>query len=123
MNYTKFIGIPFKEKDCFQLVKYIYKETFNKDILNTEIKHNESEKINNLYQDELDNWVKIDNPVEGAIMAIRLDSNYPKLVTHFAYCITENQIIHTTQKTDSCVENIAKYYKLCSGFYVHKDLI
>jgi uncharacterized protein YijF (DUF1287 family) len=95
----------------------------NKDILDTNIKHYESEKINNQYEDESLNWLKVDEAKEGDIVAIRLDSNIPKIVTHFAYCINDKQILHTTEKTNCVVENISKYYKLVAGFYRNKDLI
>ena len=119
-KYIKYIGIPFKKLDCFNLVKLIYKEVYNQSILDTNIMHYESEKINESYLGEVSNWIKIDEPIEGAICAIRLDSNFPKIVTHFAYCINDKQIIHTTKKTDCIVENIAKYYKLIEGFYIKK---
>lgn len=121
-KYIKYIGIPFQQLDCFNLVKLIYKEVYNKDILDTSVKHYESDLINQSYLSEVDKWVKVDEPLEGCIMAIRLDSNYPHLVTHFAYCINDKQIIHTTEKTGCIVENISKYYRLSSGFYRHKDL-
>jgi len=122
-NYIKYIGLNFNDYDCFNLVKLIYKEVHNKDILDTNIKHYESDLINQSYLGEVDNWIEVKEPKEGDIMAIRLDSNYPKLVTHFAYCINDKQILHTTEKTNCVVENISKYYKLVAGFYRHKDLI
>lgn len=122
-RYLKYIGLSFKDYDCFNLVKLIYKEVHNKQILDTNVKHYESDLINQSYLGEVDNWIEVKEPKEGDIMAIRLDSNYPKLVTHFAYCINDKQIIHTTEKTGCIVENISKYYKLVAGFYRHKDLI
>ena len=122
-NYIKYIGLNFNDYDCFNLVKLIYKEVHNKDILDTNIKHYESDLINQSYLGEVDNWIEVKEPKEGDIMAIRLDSNYPKLVTHFAYCINDKQILHTTEKTNCVVENISKYYKLVAGFYRNKDLV
>ena len=122
-NYIKYIGLPFEKYDCFNLVKLIYKEVHNKDILDTNIKHYESEKINNQYEDESLNWLKVDEAKEGDIVAIRLDSNIPKIVTHFGVMINDKQMIHTTEKTNCVVENISKYYKLVAGFYRNKDLV
>ena len=102
-RYIKYIGLPFEQYDCYNLVKLIYKEVHNKDILDTNIKHYESKKINNQYQDESLNWLKVDEAKEGDIVAIRLDSNFPKIVTHFAYCINDKQILHTTEKTNCVV--------------------
>lgn len=121
-SYIKYIGLNFNDYDCFNLVKLIYKEVHNKDILDTNIKHYESDLINQSYLGEVDNWIEVKEPKEGDIMAIRLDSNYPHLVTHFAYCINDKQIIHTTEKTGCIVENISKYYRLSSGFYMYREL-
>lgn len=121
-KYIKYIGIPFHKLDCFNLTKLIFEENFNIAILDTNIKHYESDLINQSYLREVDKWVKVDEPLEGCIMAIRLDSNYPNLVTHFAYCINDKYMIHTTEKTGCIVENISKYYRLSSGFYRHRDL-
>lgn len=122
-RYLKYIGLNFKDYDCFNLVKLIYKEVHNKQILDTNVKHYESDLINQSYLGEVDNWVEVKEPLEGDIVAIRLDSNYPHLVTHFGVMINDKQMIHTTEKTNCVVENITKYYKLVAGFYRHKDLI
>ena len=121
-KYLKYIGLSFNDYDCYNLVKLIYKEVHNKDILDTNIKHYESEKINNQYEDESLNWLKVDEAKEGDIVAIRLDSNIPKIVTHFGVMINNHQMIHTTEKTNCVVENITKYYKLVAGFYRHREL-
>ena len=122
-NYIKYIGLPFEKYDCFNLVKLIYKQEYDKYILNTDVKHNQSDLINQSYLGEVNNWVEVKTPLEGDIVAIRLDSNYPHLVTHFGVMINDKQMIHTTEKTNCVVENISKYYKLVAGFYRNKDLI
>ena len=122
-KYIKYIGLPFQQLDCFNLVKKIYKEVYNKDILDTSVKHYESDLINQSYLSEVNNWVEVKTPLEGDIVAIRLDSNYPHLVTHFGVMINDKQMIHTTEKTNCVVENSTKYYKLVAGFYRHKDLV
>ena len=122
-KYLKYIGLSFNDYDCYNLVKLIYKEVYNKDILDTNIKHYESDLINQSYLGEVDNWIEVKEPKEGDIMAIRLDSNYPHLVTHFGVMINDKQMIHTMQNTNCVVENITKYYKLVAGFYRHKDLV
>lgn len=122
-KYIKYIGIPFQQLDCFNLVKLIYKEVYDKYILSTKVKHNQSDLINQSYLGEVDNWIEVKTPLEGDIVAIRLDSNYPHLVTHFGVMINDKQMIHTTEKTNCVVENITKYYKLVAGFYRHKDLV
>jgi len=122
-KYIKYIGTPFQQLDCFNLTKLIFEENFNIAILDTNIKHYESALINQSYLGEVDNWVEVKTPLEGDIVAIRLDSNYPHLVTHFGIMINGHQMIHTTEKSNCVVENIAKYYRLVAGFYRHKDLI
>ena len=121
-KYIKYIGVPFQKYDCFNLVKLIYKQEYDKHILNTEVKHNQSDLINQSYLGEVDNWIEVKTPLEGDIVAIRLDSNYPHLVTHFGVMINDKQLIHTMQNTNCVVENVTKYYKLVAGFYRHKDL-
>lgn len=121
-RYLKYIGLSFKDYDCYNLVKLIYKEVYNKDILNTNVKHYESEKINNQYEDESLNWLKVDEAKEGDIVCIKLDSNIPKIVTHFGVMINNHQMIHTTLNTNAIIENVAKYHKLIAGIYRHKDL-
>lgn len=121
-KYIKYIGLSFSDYDCFNLVKLIYKEVHKKDILDTNVKHYESDLINQSYLGEVDNWVEVKTPLEGDIVAIRLDSNYPHLVTHFGVMINNYQMIHTTKATNCIIENVTKYYKLVAGFYRHKDL-
>lgn len=117
-----YIGLPFNELDCYNLVKKIYKDKHNLDILNTHTKHNQSEKINQEYKDESLNWIKVDKPFKGCIVAIRLDSKFPKVVTHFGYALNEFKMIHTTEKTNCIIEDISKYSKLIDGYFIHKDL-
>lgn len=118
-----YIGIPFKDYDCFSLMRKIYKEIHHLEIFETQTKYNESNKIDKEYHDESLNWIKLDKPKRGCIVAIRFDTKLPKLVTHFGYCINEFKMIHTTEKTNSIMENISKYEKLIDGYYIHKNLV
>lgn len=124
-KYIKYIGINFDDFDCYHLTKKIYKEVYNLDILDTNVKHYESDLINKSYMEEASNWIKVDinEAREGDIVALRFDPNFSKIVTHFAIMINNTQIIHTTERTGSIVENVSKYYKLIDGFYRHKKLI
>ncbi len=122
-KYINYIGTPFKELDCYNLVKKIYKDVHNLSILETNTLHNESAKINQEYRNEALNWIKVDKPFLGCIVAIKLDSNLPNIVTHFGYAIDEFKMIHTTEKTNCVVENISKYSKLIDGYFIHKELI
>lgn len=122
-KYINYIGTPFKELDCYNLVKRIYKDIYNLDILETQTKANDSVNINKEYKDEAMNWVKVEKPCKGCIVAIKFDPLLPKVVTHFGFAIDEFKMIHTTSKTDCVLENISKYSKLIDGYYLHKELI
>lgn len=115
---TEFIGIPFEQKDCFQLTREVYKYIHNYDMIQTDIKHNESEKVYKAFMDESTKWQKVE-PQKGVIVAMSFDPKYPKIVTHFGVMIDNYRMIHTTEKTGSMVENISKYKGLIKGFYRH----
>lgn len=115
---NNFIGIPFEEKDCFQLAREVYKKIHNYDMLQTEVKHYESEKIAKAFMSESSKWYKV-TPQKGVIVAIRYCPMHPKLVTHFGVMIDDNRMIHTTAKTGSIIENISNYKHIIEGFYRH----
>lgn len=115
---SKFIGIPFKDKDCFQLTREVYQALHNYDMLQTEVKHYESEKIAKAFMDEATKWFNVPQQ-KGVIVAIKFDPRHPDLVTHFGVMVDNYKMLHTTEKTGSVLENVNKYLPLVEGFYRH----
>ena len=123
-----YIGISFNELDCYALVRKFYKNELNIDLIDVGCYYkdynNDSKfllKSHLVFQEYAKQWQKVDDVQFGDVIAMRLDSRLPRIVTHFAIVINKSEMIHTTINGDSRIEPINRYKNLIEGFYRHAD--
>lgn len=105
----KYIGIPYVDKgrtfkgcDCFGLVKLFYRNELNIDVPDVAITADKPRRIFANFLNEISkNWVEIDKPEKGCVIAMTANEQHPNLVTHFALVIDDKQVIHTLNKIGS----------------------
>jgi cell wall-associated NlpC family hydrolase len=113
MDYTKYIGIPFKyggrtykNLDCYGLVMLLYKELHGIDL--PDVTSPEFlPAIATLIESEKLKWTPA--PIEPGTVLIFNISGYG---SHVAYVIGEDKMIHTWEKTGGVtVERISIYWQ------------
>jgi len=116
-EFSRLIGIPYSEMNCWDVAKEFYK-----DIFNTELKHYfdgpvpDREIIQDLIFTNKSDFVETKTPQFGDIVLIRVKG----LESHIGIFINESQLLHTTKKTGCVIDRMAKWSKLISGFYTSR---
>lgn len=114
LNLSEFIGIPFVSKaqlfsgaDCYGLVTLYYKYVLGIDIPSFIIAHDSVRRVFLAYLNEISkNWVRIDKPEQHCGVAIKMNDQHPKMVTHFGVMIDDHRLLHTLEKMGSHIIDI-----------------
>lgn len=124
---SSFIGIPYTDKgrtlkacDCYGLVKLYYKDILDVELPETAITAGKPRRIMANYLKEIShNWTEVPGAQKHCVVAMCLDSNHPKLVTHFGVMIDDKKMLHILNKINSHVINVndAKIKGFIKGFY------
>lgn len=131
MTLDKFIGIPFVNRgrdfngcDCYGLLMLYYKEVLGINVPDTQITAMQPMRTMAMYLEYVKaNWELIDNPEINCGIALSLNENHPKLVTHFAVMISETKALHTLNKLESHIIDINSptFKPFIRGFYRWKN--
>lgn len=111
---TDYIGVPYKDKgrdlkgcDCFGLVKLYYKNELGIIIPDVAITADQPRRIFANFLNEISqHWKETLIPEKGCVIAMAVNENHPKLVTHFAVMLNERQVLHTLNKKGSHIVKI-----------------
>jgi cell wall-associated NlpC family hydrolase len=110
---TKYIGIPYIEKgrtlkgcDCYGLVKLYYKNELGISIPDSNTCAKTPRRTLAVYLEQISkNWEET-TAQKNAVVAMCLNVNHPKMVTHFGVMIDENTMLHTYENTNSHIISI-----------------
>lgn len=110
----KYIGIPFVDggrtlegADCFGLLKIFYNNEFNIDVPDTRIKPDQPRRIFANYLKEIsEHWEETEALEKGTVVAMAMNPNHPKLVTHFGIMIDDKRLLHTLKKCESHITTL-----------------
>lgn len=117
-NINKYIGIPFEELNCYQLVQKIYKDELSISLPDRFIDATASRTIFKQYIDDISEiWSRIDEPNTYDAIAMSHDENHPKVIQHFGICIGDGMLLHTLKGIGSHIISIEKYQYHIRGFY------
>jgi cell wall-associated NlpC family hydrolase len=111
---SKFIGISYKEKDCWELAKYFYL-----DIMGIELKHiydgptPDREISANLINSSKGEFEEIKEPEFGDIILIKLFG----IECHIAVYIGGGLMLHTMKNSGSVIERTSRLERQIVGYY------
>lgn len=114
MQYSKLIGTPHSEANCWEIARLFYKLEFG-----VELKHYfdgptpPPEVAQNLIFTSKGDFVRTDTPKFGDIILLRVRG----LESHIAIYLSPTQILHSTSKTGCVIDRFDKWSKLVNGFY------
>jgi len=110
----KFVGIPYEDKDSYELVQYFYDDIFGIKLekLYGSIRPTKKE-TEQLVNDQLEGFEEVTTPRMGDIMLIRIVG----LTCHIGVYIDENRFLHSRQGVGSSLERFDKWTKRIEGYY------
>jgi cell wall-associated NlpC family hydrolase len=100
-----YIGLPFVEIDCYNLVRKVYAEQFTIDLpdLTEEYKNAfDIDSISGLYVREIgQNWILLEEPVFGCVPVFRVKGQ----LWHCGMVVNRDLMLHTQDESiNSCLE-------------------
>lgn len=126
--FDDYIGIPFRSKghsmeglDCFSLVRLIYKDLLNIDILKASSSALRSMDIEKEYLAESSkNWVEVNEPQKFDVVAMAHDPKIPHIIQHFGIYIGNGKMIHTLLGVNSHISTLKEYNYYIKSYYRYK---
>lgn len=114
IDISMYIGIPFVDggrllsgADCYGVVMLYYKNILSIDIPDVQITANEPRKSFIKYLDEVNkHWTKLDKPQQHCGVALRMNTEHPRLVTHFGIMLDDHRLLHSIKPIGSHVVDI-----------------
>ena len=120
---SNYVGIPFEEYNCWQLICKIYNEQFGiklSDYSNEYKTALDKENIRLIYERELKIWQQIKNPAFGDIIVLMIQGQ----PWHTGIVVSKQFMLHTERKIQSMIESyngiiwknkIIGYYRYQTG--------
>ena len=109
-----FIGVPYEEKDCWQLVLLFYRLVFDINLVQYAYEDPfDKEEIASLIITHRDKFIPVSSPKFGDIIVLRV-FGFP---SHLGIYLNESQVLHTTDKTGSIVDQMSRWKTRLEGFY------
>jgi len=114
-DYSKFIGIPYEKKNCWDLVVSFYQEMLSIPLYSYYQGPTPPEKIEtkNLIYSSMGDFEKISDPKFGDIIIVKLYG----IESHIAVYLGDGKMLHTTRGAGSIIDRVARWEKMIVGFY------
>ena len=114
---NKYIGIPYDEKNCLELLKFIYKEESGIILpkYDNYVNDDHIESIEKQFNETNIDWIKLDKPEPMCLIMMNI-AGHP---VHIGLCLDETYMIHTLRGHNSAIEkhNSIKWKRRIEGFY------
>lgn len=117
INYSSLVGIPYEEKNCWDLARDFYKLVFN-----VELKHyfeevpSNKKDIQSLIFSNCGDFSKVDIPEFGDLIIFSIHG----IESHIGIYIDSSLFFHSSKTTGSVHDRMDRWKNLVVGFYRHK---
>jgi cell wall-associated NlpC family hydrolase len=113
-DFTEFVGVPYEKADCWRLSQLFYQKVFGIE-LKSYYEHTPRDRSDrqNLIFTNVGEFKKVDKPEFGDLILIRVLG----IESHIAVYIGDGMMLHTSEKTGSVLEPIARWQRRIVGFY------
>lgn len=118
--FSKVIGVDYKEKDCWGIVKTFYLEIFGIELdfvtYNRDFDLDSDEwaaTTETLITANKGKFTQVFKPQMGDIVLIRLYG----IPAHLGIYLDEQTMLHTSEKTGCIIDRLSKWEKRIEGFY------
>jgi cell wall-associated NlpC family hydrolase len=127
VDLKPFIGIPFVNRgrtlmgaDCWGLVRLVF-EAYGVNVPDYRVSCFASTDIDATVEGARNQWQRLEKPEPPCLIVMKgIDPDAPQACSHLGVYVGEGRMIHTFQKTMSCLERIKHPYfgPKIEGYYV-----
>lgn len=114
--FSDLIGLPYEEKDCYQLAVLFYQKVFTVRLIgylyNDPMDRHEIAGVISMHHKD---FLRVSKPEFGDMILI----NILGLPAHIGIYLGEGKFLHTSKKLGSHIDRIANWEKRIEGYYSH----
>lgn len=118
-NFTSLVGIPYRKMNCWDLCVKFYQLVFGLNLQRYYESDPESrDETKSLIQSHVGDFVKVDDPQFGDLILIKMYG----IESHIAIYLGNGQMFHSSILTGSVIDRLAKWEKVITGYYRHREV-
>lgn len=119
-DLSKYIGRPYEEYNCLDLVKEIYKDIFNLQVKDYyEGQTPDRRDVTSLIATNRGDFQEVKGaPRFGDLVLIRLYG----LECHIGVYVDRQFFVHSIRGTGSSLDRLSRYRKMIAGYYRHREI-
>lgn len=118
-DLLKYIGRPYKQFNCFDLVKEFYKDYYGLDLKNY-FDGSEApppEVVQTLIVSNKGDFEQVGAPEFGDIIVFFIRG----IPCHMGVSIGAGRFLHAHEKADSCIDSLSRWKNMIEGYYRHRE--
>lgn len=113
-DYSKFVGIPYEDMNCWDLAVAFYREIMGIELSNIYTGPTPSrEATRGHIHANVHDFHKVDAPEFGDIIILKIHG----IESHISIFVGRNKMLHTLEKTGSVVDSMIRWEKIIVGYY------
>lgn len=115
-DYSNLVGIPYSQKDCFEIVRDFYKQVFGMDLKRYyEEPGKDPFAARDLIYSSMGDFVQIDPKDKkfGDIVLLKIQN----IECHIGIYIGGNQLFHSSKISGSVIDRLSRWKPAISGYY------
>lgn len=116
--FSKLVGVPYKDKDCWAIVVEFYRLVFNIQLNSYyEVIPTTREEARDLVVANMKDFVEVKDPKFGDIILIQMWG----VACHIAIDLGDGTMMHTTDHSGCVIERKLRWNNLIVGYYRVKE--
>ena len=112
-SFRNYIGIPYEEQDCYEIIQTYYREVLNLELDDLYSSRPSTEKTEQFYLEQRTRFKEIDTPEFGDIIVFKVFG----LACHIGMYVDKVHFFHSRKTTNSCLEKLSIWKNRVVGYY------
>lgn len=112
-SFRNYIGIPYEEYDCYEIIQKYYKEVLGKELDDLYSSRPSTEETEVFYLDQKTRFIEVDLPKLGDIIVFKVFG----LACHIGMYVDNKVFFHSRKSTNSCLEKLSIWKNRVVGYY------
>ena len=113
-DFSKLVGVPYSEMNCWDIAVVFYKDVLNMDLGNIYSGPTPPRDVTKeLIFTNMGGFEKVDSPQFGDIIILKIFG----IESHISIYIGNGRMLHTSSSSGSVIDFVSRWEKIIVGFY------